>query len=50
MKIVNRYITIEFLKILFLLSASLIIVYIVVDVFENLSDLTKLHAGLFTIS
>lgn len=48
MKIANRYITIEFLKLLLLISTGLTILYIVVDIFENLGDFTKTHTDFFT--
>lgn len=48
MKIVNRYILIEFLKLLFLLSAGMTIIYMVVDLFENLSYFTKAHTDFLT--
>lgn len=50
MKIVNRYIVLEFIKILLMISVGLTIVYMVVDIFENLSDLTKVHADLILIA
>lgn len=50
MKIVNRYISQEFIKILLMISIGLTIVYMVVDIFENLSDLMKVHADLFLIA
>lgn len=48
MKIVNRYILTEFLKLLFLLSAGMTIIYMVVDLFENLSYFTKGHTDFLT--
>ena len=50
MRIVNRYVTIEFLKILLLISIGLTVVYMVIDVLEKLSIFTKVHADLFTIA
>lgn len=50
MKIVHRYILLEFIKILLLISVGLIVVYMVVDIFENLKDFTKNHAGFITIA
>ena len=49
MRIISRYVTIEFLKIFLLISAGLTTVYMVVDLFENLSDFTKNHADFITI-
>lgn len=49
MRIVNRYVTAEFLKIFFLISAGFTTIYMVVDIFENLSDFTKHHADFITI-
>lgn len=48
MKIANRYITTEFLKLLLLISTGLTILYIVVDIFENLGDFTKSHTDFVT--
>lgn len=50
MKIVHKYITVEFIKILLLIATGLTIVYMIVDIFENLGDLTKTHADLITIT
>lgn len=49
MRIVNKYVTIEFIKILLLISTGLTIVYMVVDIFENLGDFTKTHTDFITI-
>src|SRR3989337_3473624 len=49
MRIISRYVTIEFLKIFLLISAGLTTVYMVVDIFENLGDFTKNHADFITI-
>lgn len=50
MRIVSRYVTFEFLKILLLISTALTAVYMIVDIFENLSDFTKTHADLYPIA
>lgn len=49
MKILSRYVTGEFIKILLLISAGLVMLFMVVDVFENLGDLTRSKAGIETI-
>ncbi|MBI5194463.1 MAG: LPS export ABC transporter permease LptG [Nitrospirae bacterium] len=49
MKTVNRYIIIEFLKLLLLFAAGMTIIYMVVDLFENLSDFTKIQTDFTTI-
>ncbi len=48
MKIVNRYVIMEFFKIFLLILTGLTIVYMAVDIFENLDDFTKIHADLVT--
>ncbi|MDD5433971.1 MAG: LptF/LptG family permease [Nitrospira sp.] len=48
MKIVNRYITVEFIKLLVLISIGLTMTYMVVDVFENLGDFTRTHTDILT--
>ena len=49
MKLIKKYITKEFSKIALLISTSLIIVYMVIDIFENLGDLTETHTDFITI-
>ncbi len=48
MKIVNRYITLEFIKLLLLISVGLTMLYMVADIFENLGDFTKTHTDFLT--
>ncbi len=50
MKIVNRYMLLEFLKIFLLIFTGLTLVYMVIDLFENLDDFTKVHSGFSTIA
>ncbi len=50
MKIIPRYISTEFMKLFILISAAFTVLYVLIDVFENLGDFTKVHADFLTIA
>src|SRR4030067_1695369 len=50
MKIIQRYVSSEFIKLFLLIAGAFTVLFILVDVFENLGDFTKIHADLLTIS
>lgn len=50
MKIIQRYIASEFMKLFILIAVAFTVLYILIDVFENLGDFTRVHADLITIS
>lgn len=50
MKIISRYVSSEYIKILTLITAAFTVLYLLIDIFENLGDFTKVHAGFLTIS
>ncbi len=50
MKIISRYVSTEFIKILLIIVAAFMVLYMLVDVFENLGDFTKAHSDFFTAS
>ena len=50
MKIITRYVSAEFIKLLILIAAAFTVLYLLIDVFENLGDFTRAHAGFLTIS
>jgi lipopolysaccharide export system permease protein len=47
MKTIHRYILIEFAKLLSICASALVMVFLIVDVFENIDDLMKEGAGLW---
>ncbi len=50
MKIISRYVSTEYIKILILIASAFTVLYMLIDVFENLGDFTKVHSGFLTIS
>jgi len=50
MKIISRYVSSEFIKLFFLIAGAFTVLYILIDVFENLGDFTRVHADFLTIS
>ena len=50
MKIITRYVSAEFIKLFILIASAFTVLYLLIDVFENLGDFTRVHAGFFTIA
>ncbi len=50
MKIIPRYISAEFIKLLALITAAFTVLYLLIDVFENIGDFTRVNADILTIA
>lgn len=50
MKIITRYISAEFIKLLILISGAFTVLYLLIDIIENLGYFTRVHAGFLTIA
>ena len=50
MKIITRYVSAEFIKLLVLIAGAFTVLYLLIDIIENLGDFTRVHADLLTIA